>query len=133
MPHDRIDGVVAAFDQHIGPNSPNQLKRSVFAEENNRIDSGEGSHDAGPFTFTNDRTRGAFESADRSVRVESKNQLRSESSALFEQRNVSHMQEVEAAVSKNDSLAGGTPLGHAQLETVKVKDLFARGCTRCSE
>src|SRR5271154_6968778 len=47
--------------------------------------------------------------------------------AVFEQCDVANMQQIEAAVGEDDGLAGGTPLGYAELDAFQVEDFFAGG------
>src|SRR5271170_2042499 len=92
MADDGLDDVVAAFDQDIGFQGSDKVERRVLFEENNRIDSSESGHNAGTFALGDDRASGAFEPADRSVGVESKDELRTEATAVFEQGDVADVQ-----------------------------------------
>ena len=44
--------------------------------------------------------------------------------AVFEQGDVADVEEVEAAVGEDDGLAGGAPVGDAELDAFEVEDLF---------
>ena len=127
MADDGLDGVVAAFDEDVGLEGADEFERRVLFEEDDGIDGGEGGHDAGAFALGHDGARGAFEAADGGVGVEAEHELRAEAAAVFEQRDVADVEEIEAAVGEDDGLAGGAPLGDAQLDALEVEDLFACG------
>ncbi len=56
---------------------------------------------------------GPFEAADRRIGVQPDDELGPEAQAVFKQRDVADVQEVEAAVGEDDGLAGVAPLAHA--------------------
>ena len=56
---------------------------------------------------------GSFQLAHRAVRVHAHDQLGPEAAAVFQQRDVTDVQQVEAAVGKDDALARCAPLAHA--------------------
>jgi hypothetical protein len=67
----------------------------------------------------------AFERADGFVRVDRDQQSPSQLFGGMKIAHVSDMEQIEAAVSESDLVAGGTPFGHLRLQLAAIENFIS--------
>ncbi len=127
---DRVGIVVAAFDDDIGADGDDEFKRRGLVEDDDSIDGGKSGQDAGALGLADDRTIRAFEAADGCVAVDGDDEPVAEATSLLEQCDVADVQQIEAAVGKDDALAVGFPEGDALRELIARRRLYPRRAGR---
>src|SRR5579883_1552668 len=100
-----IFGIVTAFHDDIGTQSFNQLQRRVLIEDHNRIDYTQGCEHISALTFTHNRTTLAFKTFDRTVAINGDNKTITFPARVLQQTNVTNMQEIKAAICKDNFFA----------------------------
>ena len=124
-----FDGVIATLDEDVGLEGADELEGSVFVEDDDGVDGGQGGHDAGTLALADDGPGRAFEARNGSVGVEAEHEPRAELAAIFEQLDVADVEQVEAAVGEDDGFAGGSPLVDAEDDALGVENFFPGGDT----
>lgn len=100
-------GPVAAFDEDVGKDLFDEGAGFVFIEDDNGIHGAEGGEDMSTVVLGVDGTGGAFVAANRGVAVESDDEGVTLFAGKFKIGNVTAMEDIEAAVSENESLIFG--------------------------
>ena len=77
-----------------------------------------------PLRSPDHRPGGAFQSLNGSVAVHPDSDLVAKFAALFEQGNVTHVQDVKAAVGKDNAIAVGTPLRQTNQQTMQDRESY---------
>ncbi len=102
---------VGAFDEEVGEDFGDELAGGIFVEERDGIDGFEAEGDRGAGVFVQDGPGEAFEALDARVGVQGQDEDVAEGAGCLKQAYMAGMEDVVAAVGKNDFLALLAPLG----------------------
>lgn len=108
-PNDIGGRVVAALDEHIGMQRPNDRERRVLWEDDHGVDALERGEHVGAVRLRAHRPPRALETPHRVVAVEADDERVGGRPRGDEEIDVSRMQEVEYAVGERDAAGGGAP------------------------
>ena len=72
--YNRIKGVIAAFNQHVGAQGRYELKGGVFIKQHDGVNIRQGRQQQRTAAFILDRPRGPLEAAHRGIAVQAHNQ-----------------------------------------------------------
>src|SRR5688572_6194125 len=111
---------IGPFDENIRPDCENHFERRVFIEGANVVNHAQRGKNLTAFNLWKHRTQGPFQAVHRVVGVNRNDQGVPESPRPGQQVQVAGMEDVEAAVGKNDFPAGG----------LEAADLPCDGITR---
>ena len=109
--HDLVESPVSALGQHVGPQGQNRRQGRRLAKLNHPVDALEGGQQLHALAGWNQGAIRSLEPPDAGVAVDGHDESVAQSSGLLEAADVSHVQQIEAAVGENHGLA--TPLRRA--------------------
>lgn len=115
-PNHGIHGVVAAFDDDIGPGGQDKFERGGLIEDYNSIHGGEGSQDPATLALPHDGTAGPLQRTYRNIAIDGHNEAFPETVCFFQDRDMANVEQVKAAVGEHNPLAIGFPQGHSTNE-----------------
>src|SRR6266481_244923 len=101
----RLRRVVGTFGVNVRAKVFEQTLDGRFAEDDDVIDGVESRHEEGASIFVEDRTAGAFQSADDRVRVDADDENVTFAAGTFEITDMADVQCIKAAVGENDALS----------------------------
>ena len=96
---------IRAFDKHIGNDGVNDTLRGWIIEYENAVDARQSRDHFGSFRFRHDRTRRSLYFPDGTIAVDSDDQNVTQRTRLIEIADVADVQNVKAAIGKNEFLA----------------------------
>src|SRR5207248_8363034 len=105
MANNALDGVIAALDQYIGLQPPDQLDRGLLVKADDGIDRLDRGDDGGAVFEPVDRPLGSLEPAHAPVGIERDDQAVAFGARRRQQRDMSGMQYIEAAIREADAEA----------------------------
>lgn len=101
--NDIVERVIAPFHEEVGANVVDELLGGVLIENDDEIDTGEGSQEKGAVVLGIHGAGRTFQAADRAVGVESDDKQVAEVAGLGEIDGVPAVEDVKASVSKYDT------------------------------
>src|SRR2546427_211426 len=105
--HNTIETPVCAFHKNVRVNLQDCLERHVLVKRAHEIDHFKTRQEFGSLFLTENGTAGTFDAHDGTVSIDGDDQDIAQGVRLPQKIDVSGVQEIEAAVTKDDLLAGG--------------------------
>lgn len=110
--YDGIERPIGTFDQHVGLQPIDDLLRIVFVKHDNHIDACESGDHLGPFVFRVNRAGRSFDSAHRSVGVNTNDERVPLAPRILQVTDVTWMQEIKHTVGEHDFFPGVAQVLH---------------------
>ena len=104
-----LDFVVASLNVNVGPYDFQQFHRSVFLENDHRVDAAQGGQKARSVLLRVYRTGGSFETLHGGVGINTHDQLGAFGGGSSQCLDVTYVKNIEAAVGEDDGFAGLSP------------------------
>jgi hypothetical protein len=111
---------VGALDEDIGKERGDEFAGGILVEERDGVDGFERGCCRGASAFGEEGARGTFHALDGGVGIESEDQDVAHGAGLFEEADVSAVEEIVTAVGEDDAAAGGAP-GSTQVQEVRAR------------
>jgi len=100
---DTLEGPISPLHEDVRAEEADELKRCIFTEDRHVVNRRECGKDGHSLTFAKDRALGTLEPPDRSVAVDPHNQHIPQTLGLCQCIDVSRVEKVKTAVSKDDA------------------------------
>lgn len=120
--------VIATFDQYVGAYGFDELPGGIVSEENDGIDKKEGRQQHGPCLFGHNGALRALEPPHGSIVIEPDYQPVAQLAGLRQISQVPRMDEVEAAIGKDDALVQQPPGRQAAAQFLGCEDFGGYAC-----
>ena len=116
-------GVVGPLGLHVGANFADEGAHIAFGEDYDGVDVGQGSENLGALFGRHQGATFTLQHADGLVRIDGHDQSAAEFLGRTQVAHMAHVQEIEATVREDDTIAGTTPLADPAAEALAIKNL----------